>query len=241
MTENEEKGAAKVLVRHVLLIEDSPVDAKVTAAVCAKANIQNQVATVTNGEEALDYLNHRGSYEDEQKHPVPELILADINMPGMSGHEFLEKVRAEKKFRDIPVIMLTASEDEKDVAESLSRGADGYLKKPLPGRTNIIISRAGFKTEHNAPVYPDIESAIYFAKSIAKQENQNEIFIMGGAQIYTQSLQHADRIHLTKIHETIEGDTLFPEINEKEWKETTRTDHKDKTPPYSFITLERST
>lgn len=113
----------------------------------------------------------------------------------------------------------------------------GYLKKPLPDRKNIIISRSGFTHDftQDAPVFDTIESAIARAKTLESEE----IFIIGGAQIYAQSLDLADCIHLTLVHQTVEGDAFFPAYNPDEWHETTREDHLDHTPPYSFITLER--
>ncbi len=114
----------------------------------------------------------------------------------------------------------------------------GYLKKPLPGRDNIIISRSGYETEHDASIYNTISSAIDHAVKIAEEKKLNEIFIIGGAQIYTQAIEHADRIHLTKVHQSFLGDAYFPEIDD-EWIETTRDDHMDHTPAYSFITLDR--
>lgn len=110
-----------------------------------------------------------------------------------------------------------------------------YLDKPLPGRENIIISRSGYTTEHSANVFDGIEHAIDYAKTL----NQQEIFIIGGAQIYAQSITVADQIHLTKIHKTVEGDAFFPQINPDEWIETNRIDFLENTPPYSFITLKR--
>ncbi|PCJ98180.1 MAG: hypothetical protein COA45_08500 [Zetaproteobacteria bacterium] len=115
----------------------------------------------------------------------------------------------------------------------------GYLNKPLPGRTNIVISRSGFDNTHNVPVFSNIEHAINHAKSIAREDHKEEIFIIGGAQIYTQSIQYANRIHLTKVHRKVDGDAFFPEFNDKEWLISERIDNMDNDPPYSFITLER--
>ena len=116
----------------------------------------------------------------------------------------------------------------------------GYLKKPLPNRTSIIISRSEFKSGFdNTPTYTSIEDAITHAKESASKDNLDEIFIIGGAQIYTQSLHLAERIHLTQVHKPVEGDAFFPEINMDEWNEATREDHLDHDPPYSFITLDR--
>ena len=111
----------------------------------------------------------------------------------------------------------------------------GYLKKPLPNRSNMVVSRKGFENPHNVHISSNIEDAITHAKTLG----DNEIFIIGGAQIYNQSLKYADRLHLTKIHKSVDGDTFFPELNESEWLEIERTDHLDHDPPYSFITLER--
>ncbi len=110
----------------------------------------------------------------------------------------------------------------------------GYLKKPLPNRKNILISRSGFKTDHDVDIFTNISDAINHGKSI----DSNEIFIIGGAQIYTQSLQYADRLYLTKIHKTVDGDAFFPEFDENEWREIFREDHLEHDPPYSFITLD---
>jgi len=121
-----------------------------------------------------------------------------------------------------------------------------YLGKPLPGRTSIVISRSGFEAE-GAITCTDIDSAIAKAKDIAAAQNIDEIIIGGGAQIYELALPYTDRIHLTRIHAVVNGDTFFPDINPDsnidEWKETNREDHdgtnKDG-PAFSFMTLERA-
>ncbi len=115
----------------------------------------------------------------------------------------------------------------------------GYLNKPLPNRTNIVISRTGFENTHDVPIFSDLEQAISHAKSIAETDGENEVFIIGGAQIYTQSIELADSIHLTKVHESVDGDAFFPDFNEQDWQESERADHMEHEPPYSFITLER--
>lgn len=112
----------------------------------------------------------------------------------------------------------------------------GYLKKPLPDRHNIIVSRSGFTHDFpSAPVFNDIQSAITHAKRIAS----SEVFIIGGAQIYSQAIDMVDILHLTKVHKTVDGDAFFPKFDMNDWKETARKDHLDHDPPYSFITLER--
>lgn len=115
----------------------------------------------------------------------------------------------------------------------------GYLNKPLPGRENIVITRSKYETQHEVHVHNSLEKAISSAKEIASTNNRDEIFIIGGAQIYTQAMDHAQRLHLTKVHKSVKGDAFFPEYNSNEWTEVDRDDHMEHDPPFSFITLER--
>ena len=112
-----------------------------------------------------------------------------------------------------------------------------YLGKPFPGRTSIIVSRSGYEAE-GAITCPDIESAIEKAKEIATKENLDEIFIGGGAQIYELALPYTDRIYLTKVHMSVEGDTYLPAFGD-EWQETANEDF-DGEPSFSIKTLDRS-
>lgn len=111
------------------------------------------------------------------------------------------------------------------------------LGKPLPGRTSIIITRTGYEHEQ-AITATSVGHAIETAKSIAAKDGRNEICIIGGAQIYEQTLPAADRLELTLIHKTVEGDAFFPAYTPTDWKETARQDH-DGDLPFSFVTLER--
>ena len=107
--------------------------------------------------------------------------------------------------------------------------------KPLPKRRNIIITRQR-ATIPGCEVVNSIEAAL------ALCAGEDEVFIVGGTEIYRQSLALTDRIYLTIIHKEFEGDSFFPDINKEEWKEVSREDHQPdaKNPlPYSFITLER--
>jgi dihydrofolate reductase len=135
-----------------------------------------------------------------------------------------------KRFKDLtmghPVIM------GRKTYESIL----GYLGKPLPGRTNIVISKNGFENLHEVPVFSDLESAIAYGQKIAK----SKVFIIGGAQIYSQAISLADILYLTQIHKPIEGDAFFPEIDQNNWTETAREDHLSHDPPFSFITLTRA-
>jgi dihydrofolate reductase len=107
--------------------------------------------------------------------------------------------------------------------------------KPLPNRRNIIITRQDITIE-GCEVVKSVEDAL------ALSAHQDEVFIVGGAEIYKQAMHLTDRIYLTIVHQKFDADTFFPEINYDEWQETEREDHqpdeKNKL-AYSFITLER--
>lgn len=110
--------------------------------------------------------------------------------------------------------------------------------RPLPNRTNIVITRQENYTAKGAIIVSSIEEAI----EKAKQTVDPEIFIIGGAEIYKQFLRYADKIYLTRIYHSFEGDSFFPELNNKEWKETERIKgiSDEKNPyKYEFITLEK--
>ncbi len=109
------------------------------------------------------------------------------------------------------------------------------LEKPLPGRTNIIVTRQANYNQDGCVVVHSLEEA-YQAAGDAE-----EVMIAGGAAIYKAALPVADRMYLTRIHETFEGDVFFPDFNWREWREVEREDYSDSDQPYdySFVTYER--
>jgi len=110
------------------------------------------------------------------------------------------------------------------------------IGRPLPGRTNIVITRdTGYQAE-GCLVVNSIDAAMLAAGE------QDEVMVIGGAEFYRQALPRTDTIYLTRIHETFEGDTVFPELNAADWREVERSDQSadEKNPhDYSFIRLER--
>ena len=107
--------------------------------------------------------------------------------------------------------------------------------KPLPKRRNIVITRQHIEIE-GCEVVASIEEAIALCKT------EDEVFIVGGAEIYRQAMRLVNRIYLTIVHHSFDADTFFPEIDYKDWKETAREDHETDEKhafSYSFITLER--
>jgi CheY-like chemotaxis protein len=113
----------------ILLAEDEPSDAYLVKAAIAENHILADLYHVTDGREALDYLQRRGArYADARR---PNLILLDLNMPRMDGREFLAAIKQLPGLGDIPVVVLTTSEVERDVVASYDLGASGYITKPV--------------------------------------------------------------------------------------------------------------
>lgn len=110
------------------------------------------------------------------------------------------------------------------------------IGRPLPGRTNIVITRdTGYRAEGCVVVH-SIDAALEVAAE------QDEMMVIGGADFYRQVMPQTDTIYLTRIHESFDGDTFFPELNAADWQEVERSDHAadDKNPhDYSFIRLDR--
>jgi CheY-like chemotaxis protein len=113
----------------ILLVEDDLADQKLIKISLRNEKIANDLYTVQTGEEGLDFLYHRGNYSGET--PQPDLILLDLNMPGMGGKEFLRRVKEDEKLKQIPVVILTTSEAEKDIIDSYKLQASGYVHKPV--------------------------------------------------------------------------------------------------------------
>ncbi len=114
------------------------------------------------------------------------------------------------------------------------------LGKPLPGRANIVISRGGFSHD-GVTVCTDLQQALDAAKIIAEDGGLDEIFVIGGAQIYEQALDLTGRLYLTIVHKKFEGDAFFPEINEHDWLLSAEEHHHgtEEQPDWSYQTLER--
>ncbi|MEA3442930.1 MAG: response regulator [Chloroflexota bacterium] len=113
----------------ILLVEDDLADQKLIKTSLRNQRIANDLYIVNNGEEGLDFLHHRGNYGSAS--PQPDLILLDLNMPGMGGKEFLKRVKKDEKLQHIPVVILTTSDLDKDILDSYKLQASGYVNKPV--------------------------------------------------------------------------------------------------------------
>ncbi len=116
---------------NILLVEDEAAHAELTKRAIRKAGNANRVDVVSDGEEALEYLFNRGKYGDKAKYPCPGLILLDIKLPGIDGIDVLKKIKDDRGLKRIPVIMLTTSDREEDIARSYGSYANSYLTKPV--------------------------------------------------------------------------------------------------------------
>lgn len=113
----------------ILLVEDDPADQKLIKTSLRNQKVANDLSIVNDGEEGMDFLHRRGSYSGGA--PRPDLILLDLNMPGMGGKEFLRRVKADEQLKEIPVVILTTSDSEKDIIDSYKLQASGYVRKPV--------------------------------------------------------------------------------------------------------------
>jgi CheY-like chemotaxis protein len=117
-------------LKRILLIEDSLKDVDLTLAALEEHNLANEVVVARDGIEALDYLHHRGQYADRAE-GLPAVIFLDIKMPKMDGLEVLRHIKANPRFKNIPVVMLTSSKEEPDLAACYSLGVNAYVVKPV--------------------------------------------------------------------------------------------------------------
>ncbi len=116
---------------EILLVEDNPADAELTIHALKKHNLANQLAIVGDGEEALDFLFARGSFSDRPVENSPRVILLDLQLPKIDGLEVLRTLKSDPRTRVLPVVMLTSSNEERDIIESYHLGENSYIVKPV--------------------------------------------------------------------------------------------------------------
>ena len=117
-------------IRAILLAEDSPADAEMAIDALREANLANPIVHVEDGIEAMDYLLRRGKFADRAE-GLPAVILLDIKMPRMDGIEVLREVRGSDALKHLPVVVLTSSREETDLARSWDLGVNAYVVKPV--------------------------------------------------------------------------------------------------------------
>ena len=117
-------------LKRILLAEDDPNDVALTLEALSQHNLANEVVVVRDGAEALDYLRRRGEFQNRHS-GNPAVMLLDLKMPKIDGREVLRTMRADPAFKTIPVVVLTSSHEERDLAESYQLGANSYVVKPV--------------------------------------------------------------------------------------------------------------
>ncbi len=125
---------------HILLVEDNQDDYEATVRSLKKNHFLNPVKWCQNGQEALDYLFCEGAYANDPDVKRPDLILLDLNMPGVDGRQVLQKIKAVEQLKSIPVVVLTTSKDIRDIESCYEIGASTYIQKPVSfqGLTDAI-------------------------------------------------------------------------------------------------------
>jgi CheY-like chemotaxis protein len=115
----------------LLLVEDNEMDIVLTLDAFQEAHLDNPIQVCRTGEDAREYLLGTGEYQDRNNHPLPELILLDLKLPGLSGLDLLKEIKTKPGIKRIPVIILSSSSEEGDRALGYDLGANSYLVKPI--------------------------------------------------------------------------------------------------------------
>jgi CheY-like chemotaxis protein len=115
---------------RILMVEDDPKDVELTLTALEEYNLANEIIVVHDGEEALDYLDYRGQFQ-RRATDNPAVILLDLKLPKVDGLEVLKQVKSNEKLRMIPVVVLTSSNEEKDLVASYRLGVNAYVVKPV--------------------------------------------------------------------------------------------------------------
>ncbi|VAW81136.1 hypothetical protein MNBD_GAMMA14-1867 [hydrothermal vent metagenome] len=113
----------------ILLVEDNPDDVDLTLRAFRKSRLTNQIVVKRDGQEALDYL--LGESEEDDAGALPTVTLLDLNMPRLNGLDVLKRLRSEERTRFMPVVILTTSDEQRDVINSYQLGANSYIRKPV--------------------------------------------------------------------------------------------------------------
>jgi two-component system response regulator len=143
---------------EILLVEDNPTDAELCIRALKKSGLANKLVWVKDGAEALDFLFATGSYSERSVNCPPKVVLLDLRLPKVDGKEVLRKVKEDGRTKAIPVVVLTSSKEDRDVAESYQLGVNSFISKPVEfddfartiselGLYWLVVNRPNIKTE----------------------------------------------------------------------------------------------
>ena len=116
---------------EILLVEDNPTDAELCIRALKRSNLANNLVWVKDGAEALDFLFATGAYADRDILSPPKVVLLDLRLPKVDGLEVLRKVKQDERTKQIPVVVLTSSKEDRDVVGSYELGVNSYISKPV--------------------------------------------------------------------------------------------------------------
>lgn len=138
--------------KRILLVEDNPEDIELTLEALASHNLMNEVVVVEDGPSALDYLRRKGRFALRAE-GNPAIILLDLKLPKLNGHEVLKEIRSDEDLQLIPVVMLTSSAEERDLLQSYRLGVNGYVVKPMDFKefVTVVASLGVFWAAINRP------------------------------------------------------------------------------------------
>jgi len=117
--------------KMILIVEDNPDDEALTIRALKKNNIGNRLVVVRDGVEALEFLFCTGAYSNRDPNDLPQTILLDLKLPKVDGLEVLKRIRADERTSLLPVVILTSSNEERDLLQSYRNGANSYVRKPV--------------------------------------------------------------------------------------------------------------
>jgi CheY-like chemotaxis protein len=140
-------------IHSILFAEDNPHDTELTLAALAEYKLLNEVVAVSDGAEALDYLYSRGRFK-ERPPGNPAVVLLDLKMPKVDGLEVLRVIKQDPQLRTVPVVMLTSSREDQDLAQSYKLGVNSYVIKPVAFQSFVeAVKHLGvYWTMHNQPL-----------------------------------------------------------------------------------------
>jgi CheY-like chemotaxis protein len=125
----------------ILLVEDNPDDVDITKRALKEARIINKLWVARDGQEALDFLQHQGTYQDPSSSPKPGLILLDINLPKLNGVEVLKIIKNDPGLKRIPVVMLTVTKRDEDIIKSYNNGCNSFIQKPVNFESFVEVAK----------------------------------------------------------------------------------------------------
>jgi two-component system response regulator len=143
------------LANEILLIEDNPNDVELTVRAFAKCHYMHHIHVISDGAEAQDFFLCKGKYEDRDINAFPKLVMLDLKLPKVDGLDILRMIKADERTKMIPVVVLTSSQELRDISEGYRLGANSFIVKPgdFNKFTNIVAELSHYWLQLNNPPY----------------------------------------------------------------------------------------